>query len=114
MGSGTGRAGALRRFAVNIRTSGDTMLKARNAYSVGRTPLRFPPGLLESRHAIAAAARPNNEESVRAPGATSSRVLHWGHSILSEYAATFAAALSVLQCGQRRTATAYLSSNTPQ
>ena len=54
---------------MNIRTSGDTMPKARNAYSVGRTPLRFPPELFESRHAIAAAARPKNKESVRAAGA---------------------------------------------
>jgi hypothetical protein len=62
---------------------------------------------------MAAAARPHRVEIVLVPGATSSRVLHWGHSTLSEYAATFAAVISVLQCGQMRTATAHLSFGTP-
>ena len=57
---------------------------------------------------MAAAARPKRDEIVRAPGPTSRRVSHLGHSKPYEYAATFEAVISVLQCGQMRTATAYL------
>src|SRR5713226_4500447 len=113
MGSGDGNAGALLRFAVNIRTSGETTPKARNAYSVGRTAPRSPPALLESCHAIAAAARPQKEEIVREAGAISSRALHFGHSMVFEYAVAFAALIPVLQCGQMRTATAHLTVRTP-
>src|SRR5450759_3843661 len=107
-------AGAFRRFAVNIRTSGETMPNARNAYSVGRTPPRSPPELIDSRHAMAAAARPQRVEIVRVPGATSRRAPHLGHSTPNEYAATFEAVISVLQCGQMRTATAHLPVRTPK
>jgi hypothetical protein len=84
------------------------MPNARNAYSVGNTPLRSPLELFPSRHAIVPAARPHRDEIVRAPGATSSRVPHFGHSTLSECAATSGAGISVLQCGQTRAATGHL------
>src|ERR1700688_42848 len=96
-------AGAFARFAVNIRTSGETIPNARKAYSVGRTPARSPPelpGWIDSFQAIAPAARPHREDIVRVPVATSSRVSHLGHSTLSERAATSPAGISVLQCGQ--------------
>src|SRR5882762_6776926 len=85
------------------------MPKARNAYSVGRTAPKSPLELLERCHTIAAAARPQREEIVREPGATSSRALHFGHSMPLENAAAVAAEISVLQCGQMRMATAHLS-----
>lgn len=87
--------------------------KARNAYTVGRTAPKSPLAPLERCHTIAAAASPQREEIVREPGATSSRALHCGHSMLLENAAAFAAEISVLQCGQIRTATAHLSIQTP-
>src|ERR1019366_4201072 len=102
-------AGAFRRFAVNIRTSGETIPNARNAYSVGRTPPRSPPESIDRRHAMVAAATPHRDAIVRVPGATSRRVPHLGHSTPNEYATTFEAVISVLQCGQTRTATAHLS-----
>jgi hypothetical protein len=105
-------AGAFRRFAVNIRTSGETIPNARNAYSVGKTPPRSPPELIDSRQAMAPAARPQNEEISRAPGETSRRVPHLGHSTPNEYAATIEALISVLQCGQMRTAKGHLSIGT--
>src|SRR5882762_2999093 len=92
-----------------MRTSGETMPNARNAYSVGRTAPKSPPEPLERRHAIAAAASPHRVEIVRDAGATSSRALHCGHSMLLEYAAAFAAVISALQCGQMRMATVHLS-----
>jgi hypothetical protein len=101
-------AGAFRKFAVNIRTSGETIPNARNAYSVGRTPPRSPPKSIDSRHAMAPAARPQRDEISLAPGATSSRVPHLGHSTPNEYATTLEAVISVLQCGQMRTATVHL------
>jgi len=87
------------------------MLNARNAYSVGRTPPRSLVEPMESRHAIAPAARPANVEIVRDPGATSSRVPHFGHTISFERAAS-GAGISVLQCGQVRTATIHLQTRT--
>jgi hypothetical protein len=108
MGSGEGTAGALLRFAVNIRTSADTTPKARNAYKVGRTAPKSPAEPPEKCHARAAAARPHKEEIVLEPGETSSRAWHFGHSMLFEYPAAFAAAILVLQCGQVRTATVHL------
>src|SRR5580700_6847278 len=100
--------GAVRRFAVIIRASAETIPNARNAYSVGRTPLRSPVELLASRQAIAPATKPQTEEIVRAPCATSSRVPHFGHSTLSECAATSGAGILVLQCGQMRAANGLL------
>jgi len=81
-------AGAFRRFAVIIRTTGETIPKARTAYRVGKTPPRSPPELLDSHQAIAPAARPQTDEISRVPGETSSRVPHFGHSTPNEYAAT--------------------------
>jgi hypothetical protein len=95
-----------------MRTSGETTPKARKAYSVGRTAPKSPPESLERRHAIAAAASPHRVEIVRDPGATSSRALHFGHSMLLEYAEAFAAVISALQCGQIRTATPHLTVRT--
>lgn len=88
------------------------MPKARNAYSVGSTPPRSPLKPPARCHAMAAAASPQNDEIVRAPGATSSRVLQRGHSMLLENAATLAAEISALQCGQMRTATVHPSVRT--
>src|ERR1700704_2162908 len=96
-----------------MRTSGETAPNERNAYSVGRTAPKSPPEPLERRHAIAAAASPHRVEIVRDPGATSSRALHCGHSMLLEYAAAIAAVISALQCGQIRTATIHLPVWTP-
>jgi hypothetical protein len=105
-------AGAFRKFAVYISTSTETTPKARNAYSVGKTAPKSPSAPLESRHAIAPATSPQKEEIVRAPGATSSRVPHFGQSTPNENAATMDEFSSVLQCGQMRTATAHLSVGT--
>src|SRR5260370_34747609 len=96
-----------------MRTSGETTPNARNAYSVGRTAPKSPPEPLERRHAIAAAASPHRLEIVRDPGATSSRALHCGHSMLLEYAAAAAAAISALPSGQVRAAPGHLSVLTP-
>jgi len=101
-------AGAFCRFAVNIRVSAETMPNARNAYSVGKTPPRSPAEPIESHHAMAAAAKPHREEMVRGPVATSRRTPHFGHTTLSECAATSGAGISVLQWGQTRTATGHL------
>jgi len=85
------------------------MPNAKNAYSVGRAPPRSVVELLASRQAIAAAARPHSEEIVLAPGVISSRVPHFGHTALLEWAATSAAGISALQCGHMRTLTAHLA-----
>jgi hypothetical protein len=89
------------------------MPNARNAYNVGKTPPRSLVEPVESRHAIAPAARPARVEIVRDPGATSSRVPHFGHSISFERAAASGAEISALQCGHMRTATIHLQTRTP-
>src|SRR3977135_3261574 len=96
-----------------MRTSGETTPNARKAHRVGRRAPQHPPDPRERRNAIAAAASPHRVEIVRDPGATSSRALHRGHSMLLEYAAAVAAVISALQCGQMRTATVHLSVRTP-
>src|SRR5579862_3158113 len=63
---------------------------------------------MDSRQAIAPAASPQIVEIVRAPGATSRRVPHLGHSTPNENAITIGAEISVLQCGHVRTATTHL------
>jgi hypothetical protein len=87
----------LRKFAVNIRTSGETTPNARNEYSVGRTSPKSLVEPEESRQAIAPAASPARVEIVREPGATSSFVAHFGHSISFERDAESGAEISVLQ-----------------
>src|ERR1700731_4875106 len=62
---------------------------------------------------MAPATRPQKDEMVREPGAPSSRVSHFGHSISLEYATARAAGISALQCGQMRTATRHPSVGTP-
>lgn len=94
---------------MNISTSGETIPKARNAYSVGKTAPKSPSEPLDKLQAIAAAASPHKEDIVREPAATSSRVLHCGHSMPLECAATFAAVISDLQCGQMRIANSHLA-----
>src|SRR5260370_8951959 len=96
-----------------MRTSGETTPNARNAYSVGRTAPKSPPESLERRHAIAAATSPHRVEIVRDPGATSSRALHCGHSMLLEYAAAVATVISAFQGGQMLTATVHPSGRAP-
>ena len=63
---------------------------------------------MDSRQAMAPAASPQIVEIVRAPGATSRRVSHLGHSTPNENAITIGPEISVLQCGHVRTATAHL------
>lgn len=89
------------------------MPNARKAYSVGRTSPRSLVDPAESRQAIAPAASPANVEIVRDPGATSSRAPHFGHSMSFVRAADSGAEISVLQCGQMRTATVHLTVQTP-
>src|SRR5258707_11896430 len=96
-----------------MSTRVETAPNATNAYRVDRIVPKSPPEPLERRHAIAAAASPHRVEIVRDPGATSSRDLHCGHSMLLEYAAAIAAVISALQCGQMRTATVHLPVRTP-
>jgi len=50
---------------------------------------------------------------VREPDATSSRVSHFGQTMSLERAAESDAQISVLQCGQIRTATSHLQSQAP-
>src|SRR4029077_12733194 len=78
-----------------------------------KTPPRSLVESMESRHAIAPAASPARVEIVRDPGATSSRVPHFGHSMSFERAAASGAEISVLQCGHMRTATPHLQVRTP-
>ena len=60
---------------------------------------------LDSRQTIAPAASPQSEAIIREPDVTSSRTPHFGHTMSFEYAAASGAGISVLQCGQIRTAT---------
>ena len=89
------------------------MPNARKAYSVGRVPPKSVVEPAESRQAIAPATSPASVEMLRDPGATSSRVPHFGHTISFERAAASGAEISVLQCGQMRTAKAHLPMRTP-
>jgi len=89
------------------------MPKARNAYSVGNTPPKSVGDPEESRHAIVPAASPQIVDMVREPEATSSRAPHFGHSMSFERATEMGAEISVLQCGQMRTATVHLHKGAP-
>lgn len=91
-----------------MTTRGETIPKARKAYTVGRMDPRSPPEPLPRRQAIAAAASPHTEEIVRVHELISSLLPHLGQTMSLESAAASGAGISALQCGHVRTAKPHL------
>src|SRR5579863_565050 len=99
----------MRNAAVNIKTRGETIPKARNENKTGRAK---PSTLVEARvanQAIQAATSPTATAIIRLPSVTCSRVWQWGHSKPSENATARPAGTVFPQCGHIRMATIHLA-----
>src|SRR5579863_3847491 len=99
----------MRNAAVNIKTRGETIPKARNENRTGRAK---PSTLVEARvthQAIQAATSPTATATIRLPSMTCSTVWQCGHSKPSENAKTRPAGTVFPQCGHLRLATIHLA-----